>query len=89
MKFVVKFLDPETNVFLPADVNDYEAATELDALRLFAETRRNDIDVEDLTIVSENPFRLRIKGWTEADDGSKFELTEDVYEYIAQEKNGE
>ena len=89
MLYEVKYLEPETGVFLPADTTQlYEADSEIEALRMFAETRKNDMDVEDVSIVSEDPFLLRVKGWAESDDGSRFELREDVYEYIAERKNG-
>lgn len=87
MRYEIKFLDSETNVFLPADTTKtYEADSELDALRMFAEERRTDIDVEDVSIVSEDPFLLRIKAW--AEDGERFVIREDVYEYIAERYDG-
>lgn len=89
MRYEIKYLEPETGVFLPADtVQLYEADSEIDALRMFVKERKTDMDVEDVSIVSEEPFLLRIKGWAEADDGSRFELREDVYEYIAERYDG-
>lgn len=85
--FYIYVLDPEgSGNFLLADSQKtYKAETELEALKAFAQVRKNDLDVEDLHIVSDDPFLIRIKGWTEAEDHSKFEITENTYEYIAKE----
>lgn len=87
MLYAIKFLDEETGTFLPADTTQsYEADSELEALHKFAEVRKEDLLVEDLQIVSEDPFVLRIRGWAEAEDHSKFEIVEGEYEYIAEEE---
>lgn len=87
MLYAIKFLDEETGLFLPADTTQsYEADSELEALRQFAEVRRGDLLIEDLQIVSEDPFILRVRGWAESEDHSKFEIVEGEYEYIAEEE---
>lgn len=85
-KYRIEYLEPETGLFLDADTTQlYEAETELDALKLFADKRKKDIDVEKLEIASEDPFILKISGWTQAADRSKFEVVESQFEYIAKE----
>ena len=80
MIYTIKFLDEETGVYMPADTTQsYEADSELDALKQFAQVRKEDLLIEDLKIVSEDPFILRVKGWSEAPDHSKFEIVEREY----------
>jgi hypothetical protein len=83
MEYFIKVLDNETGDFLWADEDGYSADNEIGALHLFAETRKNDVGIEDVQIVNDDPenFLLKIKGWVVNDD--KFEVMEDVFQFIA------
>ena len=85
MIYTIKYLDEETGVYMTDDIQQYEADSELDALRQFAQVRKDDLLIEDLKIVSEDPFILWVKGWTETPDHSKIFVMEGEYEYIAEE----
>ena len=86
MKYLIKTLEPGTGNYILADTDTYEAASEKDALLLFAQTRKNDFDVEELSIINDDPaeFTLKIKAITNNIDCTDIEIVEGIFEYIAE-----
>jgi len=82
-KYLIKFLEPDTDVFLSADTRFYFAESETDALKQFAHELETDLMTESVAIVSEDPFILKVRGLAESDDHSRFESVEGEYQYIA------
>lgn len=83
--YAIKYVDEKGNV-ADADYQTYEAENELDALHQFTEVKREDLIIENIEIIKDDPkeYLLKIKGWFHNTDKGIFDTYEGIFEYYAE-----
>ena len=85
-EYYIYVVEKDSGKLSMADPKPYEGETEIEALRQFVKQHSEDISVNQLTVISEEPFLLRINGLVYHPETNTYETHEHTYQYVAKER---